>query len=117
MRRPRRRPMHYTAFSLYDGTVIAARPIRKPIFRTKRQEEAAIDQDGVCQEWLEAGKELSDINNEGRTRFLDIISTRLNTRRAIREMVIPHLVKMESDIEELRKQIEQLHRLLAKTPS
>ena len=112
MRRQKRRPMHYSAISLHDGTVIAARPVRKPTPKTIKQEKLRIDEDGVCREWPDAGKELSDVNNKGRTRFQDIIATRLNTRRAIREMVFPYLLKLEKDIDCIRNQLEQIQQLL-----
>ena len=91
MRRQRRRLIHYTAFSLHDGTVLASHPIRKPIPKAIKHDKLRIDEDGVSKEWLEAGKEFFDINNSIRTRFQDIVSIRLNTRRTIREIVLPEL--------------------------
>jgi len=112
MRRQRRRPMHYTAHSLHDGTVIAVFPVRKPTLRTIKQEKLRFDEDGVCREWSRAGQELSDVYNESRTRFQDIIATRLNTRRAIREMVHPYLLKLQKDIDEVHKKLDRVLQLL-----
>lgn len=102
MRRQKRRSMHYSAISLFDGTVIAAHPIRKPTPKTIKQEKLRIDEDGVCREWSDAGKELSDVHNESRMRFQNIISARLNTRRAIREIVCPYLLMLQKDMDHLR---------------
>jgi hypothetical protein len=112
MRRQKRRAMHYSAISLHDGTVTSARPVRKPTPKTIKQEKLRIDEDGVCREWSRAGKELSDVNNENRMRFQNIIATRLNTRRAIREMVCPYLLKLQKDVDHVRNQLDHIQRLL-----
>lgn len=114
MRRQRRRPMYYTAGrSLHDGTILAAYPVRKPLPKTIKREKIRSDEDGVCKEFAGAGKELSDVHNETRMRFQNIIATRLNTRRAIREMVLPCLIKLQSDVNEIRNQLDQLQNLLS----
>lgn len=112
MRRQRRRQLHYTASSLYDGTVIAAFPVRKPAARIIKRDRIAIDEDGVCVEWLGAGKELCDIHNDTRMRFQDIIATRLNTRRTIREMVAPPLAEIRAEVAAIRSQLDRIERLL-----
>ncbi|OHB80436.1 MAG: hypothetical protein A2Z25_01670 [Planctomycetes bacterium RBG_16_55_9] len=114
MRRQKRRPIHYAAAkSLHDGTILAAFPVRKPAPKTIKREKIRIDEDGVCHEYASAGKELSDVYNETRMRFQDIIATRLNTRRAIREMVLPCLVKLECDVNEIRAQLNRIQELLS----
>lgn len=65
---------------------------------------------------VEAGKELSDVHNEVRTRFQDIIATRLNTRRAIREIVCPFLLKLQKDMDDVRNQLDHIQRLLKGQP-
>jgi hypothetical protein len=104
--------MHYTVSSLHDGTVLSAYPIRKPVPKTMKRERLRIDEDGVCHEYARAGKELRDVCNESRMRFQNIIATRLNTRRAIREMVVPHLVKLQADVEEMCRRLERIEGLL-----
>jgi hypothetical protein len=113
MRRQKRRPIHYTTRSLHDGTVLAAYPVRKPPPRTIKRDKIRIDEDGVCREYAGAGKELCDVYNESRMRFQDIIATRLNTRRAIREMVLPSLVKLRCDVNEIRGQLDHIQGLLS----
>ena len=112
MRRQKRRHMHYSAICLHDGTVTAVYPVRKPIPKTIKREKLRIDEDGVCHELAGAGKELSDVSYEGRTRFQDIIATRLNTRRAIREMVFPYLLKLQKDMDDVRNQLDHIQQLL-----
>jgi hypothetical protein len=116
MRRQRRRLMHYSGFALHDGTVLAMSPIRKPTPHMIKRDRLSIDEDGVCQEYAGAGRELSDVHNETRMRFLDIIATRLNTRRSLRELVLPALLKLQTDIDEMRRQLADIQRLLANRP-
>jgi hypothetical protein len=66
MRRQRRRPRYYYASSLFDGTVLAAYPIRKPAPKIIKRDNLKIDEDGVCGESLRAGKHLSDCQYESR---------------------------------------------------
>ena len=116
MQRQRRRPMHYSVIGLYDGTVKSAYPVRKPIPKIIKRDKIQIDEDGVCSEWMGAGKELSDVYNETRTRFQDIIATRLNTRRAIREMILPCLFKLQKDMDEVGKKLDHIQQLLKTKP-
>jgi hypothetical protein len=89
-------------------------PIRKPTPHIIKRDRLSIDRDGVCQEYAGAGRELSDVHNETRMRFLDIIATRLNTRRAPREIVLPALLKLQTDVDELHNRLDRIERLLCK---
>ena len=112
MRRQRRRPLYYYASCLYDGTIVASFPIRKPIPKTIKQDKIKIDEDGVCDRgWYTSGREFSDVNVENRFRFQDIIATRLNTRRAIREMVFPYFKKLEKEIGEVNEKLDCIQQL------
>ncbi len=92
--------------------VIAVHPVRKPTPKMIKQNKLKIDEDGVCRGFMDAGKDLSDVKNENRFRFHNIMANRLNTRRAIREMVFPHLLKLEKDIDYIRNQLDQIQQLL-----
>jgi len=98
MRKQRRRKMHYKASSLFDGTVLWAFPVRKPTPKIIKRDNLKIDEEGVCVEWLRSGKELSDVNNDIRTRFQDIIATSINTCRALREVVLPELAALRDEV-------------------
>ena len=108
MRRPRRRPVYYSAMSLNDGTVLTAYPMRKPGPKRMKQDHLKIDADSVCEEWLSPGWELSDSYNEVRFRFQNILATKLNIRRAIREMILPVLTDMQQEIAALRAQLDRI---------
>ncbi len=116
MRRQKKRPMHYKSFCLHDGTLILASPIRKPHSKTIKQENLKIDEDGVWHQWPMLSKEFSGLSIENRRRFQDIIATRLNTRRAIREMMFPQLLKLQKDIDDVRNKLDLIQRSLAVQP-
>ena len=113
MRRPRKRALHYSASSLHDGTVMAACPMRKPAPRIMKRDGMRTDADGVTQEFTRSGQELSDWNYEGRLRFQDIIANRLNTRRALRELVVVPLTEIHAEIAALREEVASLRQALA----
>lgn len=114
MQRQRRRPMHYTAICLHDGTVLSAFPIRKPIPKTIKQEKLKIDEDGVCRGHSTAGEHISDVNNDNRTRFQDIIATRINTRRTIREIVLPAIHELKQELTEINDRLNRIENMLSR---
>ena len=114
MKRKRCRPIHFSTIDLYDGTVLAAYPIRKPHLKMLKRDGIRIDPDGVADGGSQDGRHLGNPRHDDRTRFQDIIATRLNTRRAIRELVLPPMAKMQDDIDALRAEVTRLADLLAK---
>jgi hypothetical protein len=104
--------MHYWASVLYDGTVLAAFPVRKPTPKRIKQDNLRIDEDGVCQGWLSAGKQLADGRDENRFRFQNILATSLNTRRALRELVLPRVSELHAEVVAMRAQIGHIEQLL-----
>ena len=108
MREIRRRPIHYSVSCLHDGTVLAAYPIRKPSARILKRDGRRIDDDKVCVEFPGSGMELSDVRNETRTRFQDILANALNTRRAIRALLSPELNSLADEIAQVRSQLAQI---------
>ena len=116
MRRQQRRQVYYDAISLLDGTVMAAIPVRKPTRKTMKRDSLKIDAEDVCRESLRAGKELSDVRSENRLRFLDIIATALNTRRALREIVLPELTSIREEIAALRSHLDRIEQTLETRP-
>ena len=112
MRKERRRPMYFTVHRLHDGTVLVARPIRKPSKQELTQTNLRIDPDGVAREFAGSGRELSDVNNDTRTRFQEIIATNLNTRRAIRDLLLPQLAETLEEVQSLHARLDRLEALL-----
>ena len=114
MRRKPRRPTYYTVSCLRDGTVVAAFPVRKPAPKILKRDKLRIDADNVCREYVRSGSEIGNAMYEGRIRFQDIISNMLNTRRAIREIVLPRLGDMETNLAALQSQLQRIeHAIVA----
>jgi len=105
--------MHYLASTLHDGTVLAAYPVRKPTPHVIKRDHLKIDEDGVAFVYSGAGRELSDVENQTRMRFQNIIATNLNTRRALRELVLPPFEEMRCEIATLRAELEDVKRAFA----
>lgn len=108
MRRPRRRNTYYTVFSLRDGTVTSALPMRKPAKRIMKRDHLRADPDNVIKEYASSGQELLAVELEQRVRFLDIIATSLNCRRALRQIVLPRLAAIEETLVAIRADISSL---------
>jgi len=114
MRRQKQRPIHYSAITLFDGTVLSAHPIRKPTPKSIKQDKIKIDEDWVCNKgWYTNGKQFSDTNFENRFRFQDLMANRINMRRAIRDMVFPYLTKLQNDMDDIHSKLDQIQQMLA----
>ncbi len=112
MRRPRRRPIYYAAITLRDGTVLSAYPQRKPAERIMKREGIRIDADNVFRETDVSGDFMSDANNQGRTRFQDIVANRINLQRTLRELLLPRLETLELQVAEIKTQLDRVEGLL-----
>lgn len=113
--RRQRRFLYYSTFCLRDGTIITALPVRKPLPKTIKREKLKIDKDGVCREWAFSEREFSHLPLEKRVHLQDVISNRLNTRRAIREMLLPQFAKLQEDLNEIRRQLDQIQQTIGKS--
>ena len=113
MRRKKRRPKHYCRISLCDGTILAAYPVRKPTPKVQKRDKTLIDSDGISDRGrYDSGMSYS--TSENRFRFQNIMASRLNTRRAIREIVMPEINEVQKELQEISKQLEQLTQILEK---
>jgi hypothetical protein len=95
--------------SFRDGIVLAAYPVRKPSPHVIKRDGLRIDPDNVCSEFSGSGSSLRG-DDDRRIRFQDIVATALNTRRAIRELVLPRLSALEAEVQSLRKQLDRIER-------
>lgn len=104
--------MYFSIQRLHDGTVLWAFPIRRPSKQELKRDRVRIDADGVASEWAVNGRSLSDTHNDTRTRFQDIIATNLNTRRAVRELVLPCLADTREEVCKMREQLDRIEAML-----
>ncbi|GMV26801.1 MAG: hypothetical protein AMXMBFR58_28320 [Phycisphaerae bacterium] len=64
------------------------------------------DEEGVTRSFQSDPRSLSS-NDERRFRFQDIVSVNLNTRRALREIVMPEIAAQREEIAALREALKQ----------
>lgn len=107
------RSMHYLVRELRDGTVIGAFPIRKPSPAELRKVGRPIDADGVAEAHFGSVREMVEVSDETRTRQQDLIAANLNTRRAIRSLVLPELVALHEEVADLRAEIAKMSKAVA----
>src|ERR1043166_9570036 len=108
MRRTQGRNTYYTAFCLKDGTVTSALPKRRPSKRIMKRDHLGLDADNVCKEYVSSGRQLLTIPLEERRRFIDIFAISLNSRRALRQIVLPRLAAIEAQLGAVSDQLASL---------
>lgn len=116
-RKPRHRPVHYTTFAFPDGAVTSCTPGRKPLPKRIKQDGLHIDADFVCKEYLSVPGEFCGWSDEQRVRFSDLMANRMNTRRAIRDIVMPVLADIQLSLEKLNNRLNDIERSLNKSSS
>lgn len=116
-RKPRHRPMHYTAFAYADGAVTSCTPRRKPLPKEIKQDGLHIDADFVCKEFQSTPGEFGTWPDGQRARFSDLLANRINMRRAIRDIVIPVLADIQTSIEKLNKRLDEIELTLNNSSS
>lgn len=107
-KKKRGRPVHYTTFTYVDGAAWTCTPTRKP-----KQEKVASDADYVVNELLSSAKDFHDESDAIRARISDILATRINSRRAIREIAMPSLARIEASLLALHERLERIEQALA----
>jgi hypothetical protein len=104
------RKTHYKAFILPDGTAIYAVPARKP--RGRRP-----DADGVVVEYPVEIERLQGAERSYVAMVHTILSTRINFRRALRELIEPRLTRIEAGVADLRRELhDRMHAPAAPSP-
>jgi hypothetical protein len=111
----RRRPVHYTAFAFHDGAAVACSPHRKPSKKKLKEDGDRIDEDFVYREYYYTPQSVYEWSDELRVRFADLLANRLNMRRAVREIAVPHLEAIQTQLLALTKRLERIERALAKS--
>ena len=100
--------MHYFTSGFRDGSVISAGPLRRP---SARKIKKGID--GVCCESFHSTDYWTTWELEQRAKAVTILVHRINTRRAIRELVLPALAEIRMRLIEATTCLERLERAVA----
>jgi hypothetical protein len=115
-RKRQRRPVYYEVSCMRDGTVLGARPIRKPSSHFIKTYRLLIDEDNVCQEFVDSGEWFWDQSDDYRFRFHDIVSNALNMRRAVRAVLLPRLESLEAEVVAVRAQLDRIEQAILNQP-
>ena len=107
MAKPRKRPTYYEATCLRDGTILSAAPARKPAARILKRDKRSIDLDNIIELWRTSGSEYR-YGDERRLRFFDIITNSLNTRRNLRDLVLPALCSIEVRLSRIEASLQRI---------
>ena len=111
MSKKKRRPVHYTTFTFADGAAWTCTPTRKS------KHEQCRDADFVVNELLSSAKEFHAESDAIRARISEILANRINARRAIREIAMPSLTRIEASLIALHERLERIeHALGLKQP-
>ncbi len=109
-RRARRRKIHYTTSGFGDGSVISAGPQRKPSAKKIKERGYHIDEDGVFNESFYSPSEWVSWELHQRVKAVTVLANRINTRRALRELVLPEIAALASTLERIEKRLDAIER-------
>lgn len=101
------KPAYYTVFDLKDGTITSAVQTRKPLKSQLRPRER-VDVDGIWRSYKWTAKNFYGEQDRKVIISQLAMAGRLNTRRAIHELVEPRVERIEMKLEMLTKQLERI---------
>ncbi len=107
-RKPRRRMVHWVTSGFNDGSVTGCHSELKVSEKRAKEEGIYICPDGVQREYTYKPSEFRGWKVEQRVRVSDILSNRLNTRRAIRELILPELVAIAETLQRIEDRLDRI---------
>lgn len=111
----KRRPVYFQCFNLPGGATYAATPTRKPY--TKKGEKPsplANDPDLVATELETTLDDYDAYPTDTKQRAFPVLANRINTRRAIRELVLPELTAIVETLGRIEERLDRLERFVGK---
>ncbi len=107
-KKPKRRIVYSHASCMPDGSVFACGPDRKPTEKRIKNDGIFIDEDGVFRESKYGATDWHAWEVDQRVKLVTILANRLNTRRAIRELILPELEAIQSTLADIQKRLERI---------
>ena len=107
-KKPRRRDVYSIAFVLPDGSAFACGPQRKPSDKRIKEDGAHVDDDFVFREYKYGPNDWHSWPENKRRELTQIMAIRLNTRRAIRELVLPKLEAIQASLADIQSRLGRL---------
>jgi hypothetical protein len=106
---PRLRPVHYVSFSVPGGASYFAAPSRKP---NARDILAQDDPDLVSKEFTDKITDYEKQPDELRRRAGPVFANRINTRRAIRELILPELKAIQATLADIQSRLARVESVI-----
>lgn len=104
-RKSKRRMVYGVTFGFHDGSVLAFGPERKPSAKRIKEDGIHICPDGVFREYFYGPTYWHTFDDDARKELTRTLANRINTRRAIRELVLPELDAIKESLEKLHERI------------
>jgi hypothetical protein len=98
---------YFSVFALKDGTIYLVNPTRRPR-KTKYSSAPRIDEDGICNWYLEKEVLPRDMVDWLKGSFHSTVATSFNVKRIVRQQVERRLDRVESDLHALREQLGRI---------
>ncbi|TWT84751.1 hypothetical protein CA13_62310 [Planctomycetes bacterium CA13] len=109
-KKPRRRRIYYSAFTYSDGAAVSCVPWPQPTAKQIKDRDMYVDEDFLCREHRYKASDFVSLEPELAPRYSDILTNRLNTRRAIRELVLPEIAALAATLQRIEKRLEAIER-------
>lgn len=107
-KKKRRSTVHYVTFCYRDGATVACLAERKPSERVLKDRGERVDSDFVFRENAVELDESYEWTPDYRGRASDILSNRINMRRAIRELVLPELSLIQESLAKIDQRLDKI---------
>lgn len=115
-RKKRRSQVHYLTFGYRDGATTNCLAKRKPRDKELKDMGDHVDADFVYREYHHGFNEIYEWGEAQRSRASDTLANRINTRRAIRELVLPELEAIQKSLASLHDRLDQLEQQINPSP-
>jgi hypothetical protein len=110
--KPRRRDVYSIAFVFPDGSAFSCGPNRKPSSKRLKDDAAFVDEDFVFKEYKYGPDEWAAWPDDQRRELGQTMAIRLNTRRSIRELVLPELKIIQDSLQLITTRLDSIEQRL-----
>ncbi len=111
-KKPRRRDVYFNALVFPDGSAFSCGPERKPSAKQMKEDGLFVDEDFVFKEIKYGSTEWHAWPDQHRRELGQIMAIRLNSRRAIRELVLPELMIIQESLSAIAARLDAIEQRL-----
>lgn len=111
-KRRRRRDVYSIAFVFPDGSAFCCSPERKPSEKHMKERGEYADEDFVFREYKYGPHDWTEWPKDHIRELGQTMAIRLNTRRAIRELVLPEFKAVLDSLAEIHNRLDHLETMI-----